>query len=175
MTTREANNIMDFFSANDLVNNAGKACVIYNSKGKGDVVTLEDIGGKKLTSLEEHKSEKLLGIQVSNEFNWKLHVDQLITELNKRIGLMRRIRNRLPRRKLLMVAEAIFNSKIRYGIALYLNPVSEKEDIKARRLSTEARKLQTIQNNMIRMIFELRPQVKVNMEELRTKIGMFSL
>ena len=46
MTTREANNIMEFFSANDLVSNADKTCVIYNTKGKGEVVTLENVGGE---------------------------------------------------------------------------------------------------------------------------------
>ena len=61
MTKREASNIIDFFSANDLVNNADKACVIYNAKGKGDQMTLENIGGEKLTSLDENQSEKLLG------------------------------------------------------------------------------------------------------------------
>ena len=95
---------MEFFTANDLVSNADKTCVIYNAKGKGEEITLENIGGKKVNSLKEDKSEKLLGMQVSNEFNWKLHVDQLICELNKRIGLMRRIRNRVPRGKLLMIA-----------------------------------------------------------------------
>ena len=88
---------------------------------------------------------------------------------------MRRIRNRIPRRKLIMMAETMFNSKIRYGIALYLNPVFEREDVKARFLSTEARKLQTIQNNMLRMVFEYRPQDKINMEKLREDIGMFSV
>ena len=95
-------------------------------------MTIENVGGEKLTSLKENESEKLLGIQVSSDITWNLHVDQLITELNKRIGLMRRIRNRIPRRKLIMMAETMFNSKIRYGIALYLNPVFESEDVKAR-------------------------------------------
>ena len=93
-------------------------------------LTLENIGGENITSLKENESEKSLGMQVSNEFNWKLHVDKLMTELNKKIGLIRRIRNRVPRRKLIMIAEAIFSSKIRYGIALYLNPVSDPEDLK---------------------------------------------
>ena len=88
---------------------------------------------------------------------------------------MRRIRERVPRGKLLMIAEAIFNSKIRYGIALYLNPTFETEEVKTRHLSNEARKLQIIQNNMIRMIFSYKPLDKVNMEELRGKIGMFSV
>ena len=81
------------------MNNADKACVIYNAKGKGDQMTLENIGGEKLTSLDENQSEKLLGLHVSRDFNWKMHVDKLIIDLNKKIGLMRRVKNRLPRRK----------------------------------------------------------------------------
>ena len=50
-----------------------------------------------------------------------------------------------------------------------------KADLKARNLSTEARKLQVIQNSMLRMIFGFRLQDQVNMEELRDKIGMFSV
>ena len=174
-TTREATNVMSFFSANDLVNNAGKACVIYNTKGQGDNLILEDVGGVKLTSLKENESEKLLGLQISREFNWKIHVDMLAGELKKKIGLMRRIRNRLTRGKMLMVAESIFNSKVRYGIALYLNPTFETEDVKARKLSVEASKLQVIQNSMLRTIFNYRLLDKVNMEKLRNNIKMFSI
>ena len=173
-TTREATNVMNFFSANDLVNNAGKACVIYNTKGQGDTLILEDVGGVKLTSLKENESEKLLGLQISREFNWKIHVDMLAVELKKKIGLMRRIRNRLTRGKMLMVAESIFNSKVRYGIALYLNPTFETEDVKARKLSVEASKLQVIQNSMLRTIFNYRLLDKVNMEKLRHNIKMFT-
>ena len=55
--------------------------------------------------------------------------------------------NKIPRGKLLMIAEGIFQSKIRYGIALYLKPIYEVEDVKARKLSTEASKIQVIQNS----------------------------
>ena len=74
-----------------------------------------------------------------------------------------------------MAAESIFNSKVRYGIAVYLTPVYEKEMVKAKQLSTEARKIQVIQNGLLRMIYGYRQSDKVNMEELRKKIGMFSV
>ena len=102
-------------------------------------------------------------------------MDKLIVELNKKVALIRRMRDRIPRRKLLMVAESIFNSKLRYGIALYLTPVYEKEKVKARQLSAEAGKLQVIQNNLLRMIFGYRQCDMVNMEKLRERIGMFSV
>ena len=88
---------------------------------------------------------------------------------------MRRMKKKIPRGKLLMIAEGIFQSKIRYGVALYLNPVYEIEDVKARKLSTEASKIQVIQNNMLRMIFGYKVSDEVNMEKLRMKIGMFSV
>ena len=88
---------------------------------------------------------------------------------------MRRMRNKIPRGKLLMVAESIFNSKIRYAIALYLNPVTDVEKLKTKSLSAEASKLQKLQNTMLRMIFEYRLQDQVNMEKLRRKINMFSV
>ena len=47
------------------------------------------------------------------------------------------MRHRIPKKKLLLLAEAIFNSKIRYGIAVYLRPIFEKEDLKARKITPE--------------------------------------
>ena len=88
---------------------------------------------------------------------------------------MRRIKNKVTRGKLLMIAESIFNSKIRYAIALYLNPIIDREDIKTRKLSQDAYKLQVIQNKMLRMIFEYKLQDQVNMEKLREKIQMISV
>ena len=53
--------------------------------------------------------------------------------------------------------------------------MSYTEDVKARKLSVEASKLQIIQNNMLRMIFGFRLSDQVNMEKLRNEIGMFSV
>jgi hypothetical protein len=53
----EANSEKNFFNSNGLVNNADKAAVVYNCKGKGEVITVENVGGENLTSTY---SEKLL-------------------------------------------------------------------------------------------------------------------
>ena len=57
-------------------------------------------------------------------------MDKISIELKKRIGLLRRIRRRVPKEKIVMIAEAIFNSKIRYGAPVYLNPIFDEEDLK---------------------------------------------
>ena len=143
ITQKEANNIVEFFESNNLVNNADKAAILYNSKGKGEQITIENIGGEKLKSTN---SEKLLGLHVNSNFGWNTHIEKISIELKKRIGLLKRIKNRIPKNKLVMIAEAIFNSKIRYSIAVYLNPVFEEEDLKVKKLSKNAAVLQALQN-----------------------------
>ena len=85
------------------------------------------------------------------------------------------MRNRLPVEKLLIVAEAIFNSKVRYGCSVYLQPIFEKEDIKAGKTTPDTYRLQVIQNNMLRMIFNYKPGDQTNMTRLRNNIKMFSV
>ena len=67
-------------------------------------------------------------VHINSDFTWNVHVEKVA----KRIGLLRRIRNRIPKAKLVMIAEAIFNSKICFGISVYLNPVLYNEDLKAK-------------------------------------------
>ena len=85
------------------------------------------------------------------------------------------MKQRVPVEKLLIIAQAIINSKIAYGSSVYLQPVFEKEDLKAGFLTAEARKLQIIQNNMLRMIFGFRLEDMTNMTRVRTNIKMFSV
>ena len=41
----EAKCVIDFFRSNGLVNNADKAAVLYNGKGKSEIITVENVGG----------------------------------------------------------------------------------------------------------------------------------
>ena len=85
------------------------------------------------------KSEKLLGLNIASDFNWKTHCEKFASQLNQTVGMLGRMRFRLPVDKLLMVAEAIFNSKIRYGCSVYLQPIFEREDLKARKITPETK------------------------------------
>ena len=152
ITQKEANNIIEFFESNNLVNNADKAAILYNSKGKGRTITVENIGGQELKSTY---SEKLLGLHINSDFSWNTHVEKISIELKKRIGLLKRIKKRIPKDKLIIISEAIFNSKIRYGISVYLNQVFDAEELKMKKLSKNTTNLQTLQNTMITTILVL--------------------
>ena len=116
ITRQESKAVLDFFSSINLVNNADKAALLYNSKGKAEKITIDNIGGESVDS-KDH--EKLLGLQVSSSLDWKTHIHHLCSTLKQRLGMLKRIQQRLPREELILVAEAIFNSRIRYGIAVF--------------------------------------------------------
>ena len=164
---KESDQVLDFFRGNNLVNNPDKASIIYNSKGKPGKLEV-DVGGQKLSSKD---SDKLLGLEVSAALNWKAHVEKLCLTLLKRMGLLRRIRHKVPREKLRIIAESIFMSKIRYGIAVYMKPRIQDEDSQSRDLH----KLQVLQNDMVRMLSMKRRSDKVNMADLRRKMGIMSV
>ena len=74
-----------------------------------------------------------------------------------------------------MIAEAIFNSIIRYGIAVYLIPIFDKEDLKIKKLPKNTTILQTLQNSMIRIVLGLKKQNHINLSKVRAKMKMFSV
>ena len=170
--SQEANSVIQFFTNNNLVNNADKACLLVNSKGRGQLTMVEDIGGQ---NVESQESEKLLGLEVSHNLDWKAHVAKLSTELKRRIGILRRLRYKLPTNKIKIVAEAPWNSKLRYGASVYLKPVFEEEELKVEHLPGETRTLQTLQNDMIRAIYGIRREQHVNMRRFREEIKMMSV
>ena len=93
-----------------MLNNPEKAAVMFNSKGKGENITVNDIRGENLISTY---SEKLLGLHLNSDFVWNTHVEKISIELKKRIGLLKRIQKRIQKNKLIIIAEAKFNSKIK--------------------------------------------------------------
>ena len=64
---------------------------------------------------------------MSADLDWKVHIETLEKLLKQRLGLLRRIKYKIPKDKLQIVAEAILNSKIRYGIAVYGRPKTEEK------------------------------------------------
>ena len=110
ITREESRAVLNFFNGINLCNNADKAALLYNSKGKAGEITIEDIGGE---TVESKHQERLLGLQVNSDLNWKSHIEHLCSTLKQRLGMLKRINHRLPQEKMILVAEAIFCSSIR--------------------------------------------------------------
>ena len=63
--SNEANSVIEFFSSNNLVNNADTARALYNCNENGEVITIENFGSKILKSI---CSDKLLGLHINFDF-----------------------------------------------------------------------------------------------------------
>ena len=158
--------VVSHFGANNLVNNADKAALLYNNKGKGDTITME-IAGETITSVS---SEKLLGVHFSSEVNWRVHLDNTIQKLNQRLGILRRLKGKLPVSKLKIIADAIFTSVARYGIAVYSRPRLHSDPV-----TEDLQKLQKTQNKMFRLLEGKSKKDKVNVEKIAKKFGLMSI
>ena len=162
----EAQEVVNHFSANNLVNNANKAALLYNNRGKAETICMP-IAGENLTSKE---SEKLLGVQVSSDLSWRCHIDYICSKMNQRLGILRRLRNKVPQEKLRIIAGAIFTSVARYGIAVYSKPRLHSDPLRE-----DLQKLQVIQNKMFRLLAGKSLLDKVCVEDLGKKFNMMSI
>ena len=121
--------------------------------------------------MDSKDHEKLLGLQVSSSLDWKTHIQHLCSTLKQRLGMLKRIQQRLPREELILVAEAIFNSRIRYGIPVFYKPRLALQD----EVSTIQEPIQVAQNDMIRQLFGHKRSDRINMEKLRKELKMLSV
>ena len=170
VTKKEADCVIDFFQGVGLVNNPDKASTLFNSQGKHNELTME-IGGETLTS---KKGDKLLGVKISSDLTWSAHVNDLCLKLYQRLSMLRRIKHKVDPSKLRIIAEAIFNSKIRYAIAVYGTPkfdFSSQEQV----FDPLLKKIQVIQNDMLRLIEGKTRKNHTNMQKLRERQHMMSV
>ena len=165
-TIKESEAVVGYFSANNLVNNRDKAALLYNNRRKAEDITMEVAG----ENIKAKTNEKLLGIQVSSSMDWKTHISKLQTKLHQRLGLLRRLKNKVPHSKLKIIAEAIFTSVARYGIAVYYKPRLHSDPT-----CEDQTKLQVIQNKMWRLLAGKKPSDRVRVQELSKKFDMMSM
>ena len=169
-TKAEADKIISFFNSVQLKNNPDKAALIYNSKGKEKEIEIE-VGGEVLQTKD---SEKLLGLHINSDLTWTTHVTKLCTALKQRLGLLRRIKYKVHSHKLQIIAEAIFQSKIRYGISVYTVPKFEFKNLE-QSVDPNITKLQVIQNDMLRLLVNKKRGSHTNMEKVRKELKMMSV
>ena len=70
-----------------------------------------------------------------------------------------------------MVAEAIFTSKLRYGLAVYGRPILETSEPRGK----DMKRLQVLQNDMLRVVYGLKRSQHVNMDRLRNEKRQMSV
>jgi len=82
-----------------------------------------------------------LGMQISGDLSWKLHVDKVHTKIQKFVGIFYKLKFIIPYRVLRMLYFSLVHSQISYGIEVY--GVSDK---------TTLNKLLVLNNKILRII-----------------------
>ena len=195
---QEADNSCDWLRDNRMV--------IAGDKSKLLIVGTKELRKKKCESRElailvdgelvkETKSEKLLGVIMNNQMTWREHLQGenwrtdgknnpgLIPQLSQRLGILRRISAVASKKKMRMIAQGLFYSKLSYCLPLFSNTwgldhykvggsryaAFTKEDI---------RKLQVIQNQVARLTVnksDLKGRMNLPTQELMNLSGDLSI
>ena len=106
------------------------------------------IKGKLNNSIEETVNHKILGIIFCNNLSWNSHIStsekNLINQLSVRLNYIKIIAKYTPTHILKNIANALFISKLNYGISIWGN--TSNRNIQS---------LQVIQNKVVRTIYKL--------------------
>ena len=70
-------------------------------------------------SVKQVPSQKHLGMYLNTKLNFQEHVNNILSKVNKTIGLMRKLQAFLPRQSLVMVYKAFLRLHLDYGDIIY--------------------------------------------------------
>ena len=169
----DAEGILQFMASNGLVANPAKTDFMMLNQGKKDEETKLKIKVGQ-SEVEQSKSSKLLGIVMDDDQKWKSHFkgkNGLISSLNHRLFLIRRIEKQIPEENLKKVVDSLWNSKLRYGLQLCTQVRMTDEDKKSQNLKLT----QIAQNKMLRLLDKSRIRDKRSIKEMLTRFDMLSV
>ena len=166
---KSVDNLLNYMAANRLSANHDKTHILVVRRDKNHQEKLSFQVGK--FTIIEKSSEKLLGMTVSNDLKWTDHLSKLEGYLRQRLFTLRRIEQQIPRSLLKRVADGIFMSKLRYGIAI-MWPVRINES-DPEPLSIKGVKV--VFNDMLRLLNGVARKDKVSVKSMLSKLGWLSI
>ena len=152
---------------------------LKDSKGDTDIsITIDD---KEIVTSE---SEKLLGVVINGQLTWKNHLygdkenEGLISQLTKRVGLMKRLTKYMNVEKLKFFANGIFYSKLNYCLSVFgnvfgLDTYKEGNTRYTSFTMKDNNKLQVLQNKLNRLI--IKADNNTSTAELLERTGSLSI
>ena len=166
----DAEEILKFMASNGLVANPSKTTLIVMNK-KGEQPMKVKVGE---TYVKQEHTAKLLGVQVDDEMGWKEQVlgkGGVISALNQRTHLIRRLRNHITPEKLRRIVDSLWTSKLRYGLQLWATV--RMEDMDSRKSIIV--EVQKAQNKLLRVLERKRISDKTPVKEMLDNQKMLSV
>ncbi len=109
---------MSYMALNGLKANPSKTgLIVFRPRGSADSESVSiRVSGEDV--IKESRSEKILGIHISNTLTWKDQLASVHTVLLQRVSLFNRLTRRLPKVNLQPVLDGLVTSVIRYCLPL---------------------------------------------------------
>ena len=166
---KSVNSLLTYMAANKLSANDDKTHILVVRKDKNHPEKFSFKAGNSI--ITEKSSEKLLGMTVSNDLKWSDHLSKLEGYLRQRLFTLRRIEQHIPLSLLKRVADGIFMSKLRYGIAIMWPVRMEESDPEP----TATKGVKVVFNDMLRLLNGVARKDKVSIKSLLSKLGWLSI
>ena len=168
----EAKKILTFFASNNLVANPSKTAFLLirpTTKGK-DSKEVVKVGDEEI---KESESERVLGVQLSNNLEWKTHIDKVNERMSMGIYTLKRLQPLLSTKHLQNIAEGLIMSHTRYCAPVYLSgKVRTKEN---ETQGQDMKKLQTQQNNALRIALKKNRRDHIKIADMLEATGSLSV
>ena len=114
---------------------------------------------------------KLLGIRIEDNQEWNLHLKTVVSSLNQRLFVLRRIANQLPKEKMIPVVHSLWISKLRYGLQLCTRVRLTNSDA----TTATMKALQLTQNRMLRLINNSKIKDMISTASMLNKFKLLSV
>ena len=142
-------------------------------KGECEVGNIEERDSwSQMSSVNAVHSTELLGMKIQGDLKWDSHIKDLKKTLKQRRGVLARLKHLVPKESLKIAAEAIFTSKIRYGVAVYLRPKLKEGPGEG---NEHLKELTKLQNDMLRTITGKKLSDHVTLANLRRQTGVMTV
>ena len=124
----DANLVLQYMASNVLVANAKKTAFLLLNGGHVTQELSVKTGG---VNVPREKSACLLGLKFQDYLQWFYQISGkggLLSVLNSRLYIIRRLQSHLSKKTILKVVDGMFTSKLRYGLQLYGKVRSKDSD-----------------------------------------------
>ena len=166
----EANNFLDYCSANGLVANPSKSqFLLIRGQGKGGLSDQSIKVGED--EIKEEKKAKILGVLINNKLRWTDHIENVKTAVRQKTAIIKRLKYHLPRTIVPKLLDSMVYSNVRYCLPLFAKPRLAEEDP----LNEERQSLQVLLNNALRIALGVKRRDRISSEKLHEIAGVLSL
>ena len=148
--------------------------IIFNQKKQEEeikeIITIK-VGNEKI---EQQQNAKLLGVTIDENQRWKTQIygkGGLLSSLNSRLFMIKRLRNELNKESIIKIADSLYTSKLRYGLALYGKIRWSEEESKMQ----ELKDIQKNQNKLLRHLNNTKVSDKISTKSILEKFNMMSV